>query len=133
MNSLVRIISVVVAGLLIAVGVIASTIEERVAPVGSVCKKGDECAAAVVVAASGPRAGDAVYNSKCSACHASGALGAPIVGDAAAWAPRIEQGLETLTSHAWNGINKMPAKGQCGDCSEEEIAAAVQYMVDNSQ
>jgi len=67
------------------------------------------------------------------ACHATGAAGAPKVGDVAAWAPRISQGLETLVSHAIKGLNAMPPRGTCGDCSDEEIGATVEYMVGKSQ
>ena len=41
--------------------------------------------------------------------------------------------MDTLVKHAYEGFNSMPAKGMCSDCSEEEIAAAVEYIVDKSQ
>ena len=69
----------------------------------------------------------------CAACHDSGAAGAPKTGDAGAWASRIDKGMDTLVKHAYEGFNAMPAKGMCSDCSEEEIAAAVEYIVDKSQ
>ena len=68
-----------------------------------------------------------------AACHASGAAGAPKTGDAAAWAPRIDKGMDTLVKHAYEGFNAMPAKGMCSNCSEEEIAAAVEYIVGKSK
>lgn len=105
---------------------------DRIAHTGSVCVAGDPCAgsagAAPVVAAAA-RAGDAVYTSGCAACHSSGAAGAPKTGDAAAWAPRESQGLDTLVKHAYEGFKGMPAKGLCADCSEEEIRGAVEYML----
>jgi cytochrome c5 len=55
------------------------------------------------------------------------------VGNADAWAPRIEKGMDTLISHAINGFNAMPAKGGCGSCSDEEIQAAVEHMVAQSE
>ena len=67
------------------------------------------------------------------ACHNTGAAGAPKKGDAAAWAPRIDKGMETLISHAVNGFNGMPAKGGCASCPDEEIANAVEYLVSESK
>jgi cytochrome c5 len=74
--------------------------------------------------------GGAIYNRGCNACHAMGIAGAPKVGDAAAWEPRMAQGRETLYSHAINGWNTMPAKGGFAYLSDEEVMAAVNYMVD---
>ncbi len=113
----------------------ADSIEDRLKPVGELCMAGDECAAAVVEVASagGARSGEEVYTSKCAMCHATGASGAPKLGDVAAWAPRIEKGMDTLYTHAINGFNAMPAKGLCFDCSDEEINAAVDHMVAGSK
>lgn len=111
-------------------------VAERIKPVGTVCVEGEDCGTQVAAAdqaSSGPRAGDAIYNNACAACHASGAAGAPVTGDAAAWAPRIDKGMDTLVKHAREGFNAMPAKGMCMDCSKEEIRAAVEYMVDESR
>lgn len=108
-------------------------IEDRIKPVGSVCVEGEECGTAAAAVASGPRAGDAVYNAACMACHATGAAGAPKTGDVAAWAPRIAQGQATLVKHAIEGIRAMPPKGMCMDCSDDEIKAAVVYMINNSK
>lgn len=112
-------------------------IAERIGPVGSVCVDGEECggpaAAGADQIASGPRSGEAVYNAACMACHATGAAGAPKTGDVAAWSGRIGKGMDTLVSNAINGINAMPAMGMCMDCSDEEIRASVEYMVEQSQ
>ncbi len=112
-------------------------IADRIKPVGQVCVEGQECEGAQAVASaavsSGPRSGEEVYKSKCFACHDTGAAGAPTVGNAEMWAPRIEQGVDTLISHAINGIRGMPARGTCADCSDEEIAETVKYMVEHSQ
>lgn len=111
-------------------------IAERTKPVGSVYTAAD-LEGIVDTAASGnsgepaaPRSGEDVYNAACSACHATGAAGAPIKGDAAAWGPRADQGRDTLLSHAINGFNAMPPRGACGNCSDEEIANAVDYMLE---
>ena len=83
--------------------------------------------------ASGPLTGEQVYNQFCFACHAAGVAGAPLLGDAAAWAPRIAQGLDVLWEHTLNGINAMPAKGTCMSCSDEELRASMDYMVEAAQ
>jgi cytochrome c5 len=71
---------------------------------------------------------EAVFTAICSACHTSGAAGAPKVGDAGAWAPRIAQGYDTLLKHAIEGIRAMPAKGGNPDLDDVEVARAVVYM-----
>ena len=112
------------------------TMEERLAPAGKMCMEGEDCAAAPVATASasaGPRSGQEVYDTKCASCHATGAAGAPKLGDAAGWAPRIGKGIDTLYASAINGFNGMPAKGLCFDCSDEEIQVAVDYLVDGSK
>jgi cytochrome c5 len=56
-------------------------------------------------------------------------MGAPKLGDRAAWSARIEQGASKLTEHAITGIRKMPARGTCKSCSDDDIANAVAYML----
>ena len=63
----------------------------------------------------------------------SGVGGAPKFGDVAAWAERAEKGMDTLMASTINGINTMPAKGTCMNCSDDELAAAVTYILDNAQ
>ncbi|ABC33081.1 Cytochrome c5 [Hahella chejuensis KCTC 2396] len=112
-------------------------IAERIKPVGEVCVEGQECkaaqAAVAAAAPSGPREPADIYASKCFACHDTGVANAPKKGDAAAWGPRIEQGMETLVTHAINGIRGMPPRGTCGDCSDDEIKATVEFIVEQSQ
>lgn len=74
--------------------------------------------------------GEAIYNRACMACHMTGAAGAPIKGDADAWAPRLEQGMETLYEHSINGFQAMPAKGGQVNLSDEEVKAAVDFMLE---
>ena len=108
--------------------------EERIKPVGSLCIEGDSsCGGAVVAAGGEAKSGEDVYNSSCMACHASGAAGAPILGDVAGWAPRIDKGIEALYSSAIEGFNGMPAKGLCMSCSDDELKATVDYMIEKSQ
>lgn len=84
-------------------------------------------------AAMAERDGATVYNTKCLACHMSGVAGAPKVGDAAAWAARMAPGMEAVLASAKKGKNAMPPMGTCMDCTDAELTAAIQYMVDNSK
>ncbi|WP_413113044.1 c-type cytochrome [Thaumasiovibrio sp. DFM-14] len=104
-----------------------SAIAKRIKPVGSVYLEGD---APVEAVAAEPRSGDQVYATFCVACHGAGIAGAPATGDAAAWEPRIAQGIDTMTEHAINGFNAMPAMGTCMNCSDDEIVAAINHMID---
>ena len=98
------------------------SVAARIMPVASVHVK-------AVTAAAGSRSGEDVFKGQCSSCHAAGALGAPKYGDAAAWAPRIGQGLETLWDHAMKGKNAMPPKGGAADLTDAELKAAVEHLV----
>ena len=78
------------------------------------------------------QAGNAVYTAVCAACHASGAAGAPKVGVAGDWGPRLAQGYDTLAKHAIEGIRAMPAKGGNPDLDNVEVERAVVYMANQS-
>lgn len=90
----------------------------------------------VVVAAAGGaqqlREGKAVVEAACAACHASGALNAPKIGDKAAWAKLTGRGLEALTASAIKGVRQMPARGGNPDIVDVEIARAIVYMANQS-
>jgi cytochrome c5 len=73
--------------------------------------------------------GEQVYTTTCLACHGAGVLGAPKFGDKAAWAPRIAKGVDILHKNALNGLNLMPPKGGNAALSEDDLKAAVDYMV----
>jgi cytochrome c5 len=73
------------------------------------------------------KTGEQVYGAQCVACHGAGLAGAPKFGDAAAWAPRIAQGYETLLTSALKGKGAMGAQGG-GDFSDFEISRAVVHM-----
>lgn len=109
-------------------------IAERLAPVGQLCLQGQDCGTAAAPAASassgGAIDGEGIYGNVCSACHESGAAGAPIRGDEAAWAERVEQGFATLLEHSINGIGAMPARGGNPNLSDEEMEAVTAYMVE---
>jgi len=74
------------------------------------------------------------YMASCFACHSTGAAGAPKVGAgmSAEWEPRLEKGLDAVVQNAINGVNTMPAKGLCFDCTDEDLRAIVEYMIDTS-
>ena len=109
------------------------SIRDRLKPVGKVCVEGDDCGSASATAVSGPKDASDIYNSSCVACHGSGVLGAPKLGDAAVWTAKLEKGLDVLTANAISGINAMPPRGTCASCSDEEIKQTIQYMIDNSK
>jgi cytochrome c5 len=81
--------------------------------------------AATTAATSAP---PALFEQVCSACHATGVAGAPKVGDKAAWAPRVGQGIDALTASAIKGKGAMPPKGG-SSASDADIKAVVTYMV----
>jgi len=128
-----------VAGLAVAGGVAAMTqdmsreaIAERIKPSAQVQLAGEESAqpSGAQAADGDGRSGEAVYNQACAACHAGGVLGAPKPGDAGDWEDRLAQGMDVLMDHSINGFNAMPPRGGCGNCSDEEIEAAIEYMTD---
>jgi cytochrome c5 len=106
----------------------AEKIRERIKPVAEVCVQGDDCGGPVVAASTGPRTGDAVYAASCAGCHAIGVAGAPKKGDAAAWDKRLAKGFDKTLANAISGLNAMPAKGLCMDCSDDELTAAIKFM-----
>jgi cytochrome c5 len=94
-----------------------------------------EAAAGVetTAAAAEPLSGEQIYQKNCMACHTTGAAGAPKLGDAAAWAPRIAKGMDTVMANVTNGLNAMPPKGLCMTCSEDELKSVVDYILSQSQ
>lgn len=90
---------------------------------------------ATVAAASAPHkdlGGKEVVDAVCASCHATGAKGAPKIGDKNAWAKRSSQGLTSLSQNALKGIRQMPPHGGNPELSDLEIARAVAYMVNQS-
>jgi len=76
-----------------------------------------------------PAKGKSVYDSLCQACHAAGVAGAPKAGDKALWSPRIAQGVPTLYQSALKGKGAMPPKGGNAALSDDDVKAAVDYLV----
>jgi cytochrome c5 len=119
-----------------------AAVNERIAPIGRAVVDGEavsedtappiDAPEEVKVVLTGPQ----VYNQACTACHSTGAGGAPKVGDAAAWGARVSAGIATLNKHAIEGFQGaagyMPAKGGFMNLSDEEVVNAVKYMVDES-
>ena len=92
-------------------------------------------ASLTLVDASAPkvlRGGEDVAKAACVACHATGAAGAPKIGDKAGWAPRLAMGLDGLTKSAIKGKNAMPARGGNPDIADIEIARAIVWMGNQS-
>ncbi|MFG6447907.1 c-type cytochrome [Roseateles sp. BYS180W] len=92
----------------------------RIQPVGHVEIKAEGSAATL-------KTGEQVFQAQCAACHTTGAAGAPKLGDAAAWGPRLGQGFDLLVEHALKGKGAMAAQGG-GEHSDFEIARAVVYL-----
>ena len=64
----------------------------------------------------------------CALCHVRGEGGAPVLGDADAWAPRIAQGDDVLLAHTLEGLNNMPPLGYCMDCEEEDFRQIIAFL-----
>lgn len=117
-----------------------AAVTERIKPAARVVLPGDELAAGAVAMVAPDTAapvaakltGEQVYNTACFACHGTGVGGAPKLGSAGDWSPRIAKGTATLNKHAIEGFQGtsgvMPAKGGRVDLSDEEIIAAVKFL-----
>lgn len=79
------------------------------------------------------RPGDEVYAAKCTSCHDLGMGGAPKLSDKAAWTARIAQEKDVIYRHAIKGYKSMPTRGTCSTCTDDEIKAAVDYMISRVQ
>lgn len=89
-----------------------------------------DVAASVGGGGGGGMSADDIIAKHCSACHSTGLLGAPKIGDTAAWKERADQqgGLDGILAKAITGINAMPPKGTCSTCSDEDLKGAIQKM-----
>ena len=125
--------------------VIQGNIEDRTSPIGKVDVAGETDVAdasqdsetasdeAMQVADAGGVSSEQLYNQACTACHATGVLNAPKLGDKAGWDPRIAKGVDQLYASAINGIGGMPAKGGRIDFSDDDIKKIVDYMLESVQ
>jgi len=79
--------------------------------------------------ASGHRSGAQLWETVCIGCHDTGMMDAPLAGSAEFKNRLDKKGLDKLVENAMNGLDEMPPKGSCNDCSEAEIRAAIKYML----
>ncbi len=125
---------------------VKAAVAERIEPVAKVAVAGEDNSALApaqpadqggAAAAAADLPGEEVFNMACVACHGAGVAGAPKFGDAAAWAPRIAKGIETLHKHALEGFQGdsgfMPPKGGRVDLSDQSVMNGVDYMVAGSK
>jgi cytochrome c5 len=100
---------------------------KRLKPVGELT-----FAAASGSAAVAPRNGEDIYKTVCTACHASGAAGAPKLGDKGEWAARVKKGQTALLASAIAGLKAMPPRGGGADLSDLELERAVVYLANQA-
>lgn len=129
---LLLLIPVAYAGLTGSLSVEAIT--KRLQPMAQVNVEGADAAASqqatAIVGVGGPKD---IYERNCKMCHQTGLAGAPKLGNKADWAPRISLGLDALAKSAWTGIRAMPPKGNCLQCTEADIKATVEFMIESSK
>ena len=98
------------------------------------CNRGGSGAPGAPGAQAATMPGKALYERTCFSCHSTGAAGAPHIGDAAAWAPRVAKGRAALMSAVVHGVPPgMPAKGLCPTCSDQELGEALDYLLAQSR
>lgn len=116
---------------------VAELTQQRIAPVGKLntgeapIVLGTMSPISTAQAAPDFASGEAVYNAVCQACHTTGVLNSPKLGDPAGWEARLPKGRETLLNSVLNGLNLMPAKGGRPDLSDEQVEMAVDYILES--
>lgn len=114
-------------------------VRARLAPFGNLCRAGDDCGSTASAVAGAPGAagaaknGEEIYNQFCFVCHATGVSDAPLFADSEAWAPRVAKGMESMLASSLNGLGMMPAMGTCMSCSDEEMQAAIDFMLEAAE
>ena len=73
----------------------------------------------------------ALWARSCALCHIDGKAGAPRVGQAEEWGPRLAQGRETLLKHTVEGLNSMPPLGYCMACERDDFLTMIDFMTAN--
>lgn len=121
-------------------------VNQNLSPVGGVQVAGNSASQASVTAPSpgaAPAAGGAaasantesgqqIWQGTCSACHQTGVLGAPKIGNKADWAPHLAKGFPVLEDHALHGFLQMPAKGGNPSLTDAQVVKALEYMISQS-
>ncbi len=117
-----------------------AAIAERIKPIGEVTVSSGSAVVDSLIPsahAAGADKGKTTYDSSCGVCHGAGIAGAPKLGDKAAWAPRIAQGMDILHTHSLKGFQgkagMMPAKGGNTALADADVKAAVDYMVSKAK
>ncbi|MBA5686831.1 c-type cytochrome [Rugamonas apoptosis] len=90
------------------------------------------CAAGTAQAAPDLVKGEKIYKATCLACHGAGVMGAPKFGDKAGWKPRVAKGQPALYKSAMDGVKMMPPRGGNPGLKDDEVKAAVDFMVAKS-
>lgn len=103
----------------------AEMVSARLAPVGSV-------EVGAPAAPAGSRSGEDIVKSACATCHNAGVAGAPKIGDKAAWATHIKEGLPAMLKTAITGVKAMPPRGGQADLTDTELARAIVFMANQS-
>jgi len=115
--------------------IVQEVIEERIAPVGEVYVGSvpAEAEAEKPAEAAGFATGKDVYDAVCTACHSTGAAGAPKLGDKTAWAKYLTDNVEQIYQYALTGRGAMPPRGGRSDLSDEDVKKTVDYMLEQVQ
>jgi len=136
--------------------VLAQSVEDNLRPVGQVCLADQPCVGtarngaasesspvaetataavedvaeevAEAVAPASEFDVQAAYQMSCFACHGTGAAGAPKLGDAAVWEERMAKGMDAVMANVINGLNAMPARGLCFNCTDDNLRTLFEYM-----
>jgi cytochrome c5 len=103
--------------------------EDSVAPDGGAVGASLAATPGPMATGAGEDPGLAIYNKACMVCHDAGVAGAPRLGDKADWEPRVAQGSDRFLQVVIAGMGVMPPRGSCMDCGDEELKAAIRYML----
>jgi cytochrome c5 len=102
-------------------------ISKRIEAVGNVDVAG--ASTTTEQAADKPLTSEDIYNKYCVMCHAAGVAGAPVFRQQTFWRERLQKGFATVWKNSWEGINAMPARGGCMDCTKDDIRNVIIYML----
>lgn len=69
-----------------------------------------------------------IYATACHACHTTADSGAPLTGVPAQWHDRLAKGMPAVLTNVVQGLNGMPAGGQCFACTPADYEALIRFM-----